>query len=118
MSFSKNQVQLIGRLGAAPEIKKIENGSTMARLRVATAESYKNAKGEWVTETQWHTVTAWGRLAERAAQGVDKGAEVFIEGRLEHRNYTGNDGQRKYYTDIVAQEFYVMQKQAAESPAA
>ena len=117
MSVSKNVVQLIGRLGAAPEIKKLENGNAMSKMRVATSESYKNAKGDWVTETQWHNVTAWGKVAERS-QGADKGAEVFIEGKLEYRQYTGNDGQKKFYTDIIALEFAVMQKQVAESPAA
>lgn len=116
MSISKNVVQLIGRLGAAPEIKKTENGNTMSKMRVATSESYKNAKGEWVTDTQWHNVVAWGKVAERT-YGIEKGAEVFIEGKLEHRNYTGNDGQKKFFTEIVALEFAAMQKQAAEAPA-
>jgi single-strand DNA-binding protein len=116
MSVSKNVVQLIGRLGAAPEIKKTENGNTMSKMRVATSESYRNSKGEWVTDTQWHSVTAWGKVAERS-QVADKGSEVFIEGKLEHRNYMGNDGQKKFYTDIVALEFAVMQRQPAETTA-
>lgn len=116
MSYSKNQVQLIGRLGAAPELKKLENGNSMAKMRVATSESYKNGKGDWITETQWHNVTAWGKVAERL-QGIDKGTEVFVEGKLEYRQLTGNDGQKKYYTDIIALEIAVMQKQPAEAPA-
>lgn len=116
MSISKNVVQLIGHLGAAPEIKTTENGRMLAKMNVATSERYRNAKGDWVTDTQWHHVVAWGKSAERA-QGIEKGAQVFIEGRLEHRDYVGNDGQKKYITEIVAQEFAVMQKQAVEAPA-
>src|SRR5688500_19254167 len=72
----KNKVQLIGNLGTKPEIKNTENGKKLAQFNVATHESFRNAKGEKVTETQWHRVIAWGKVAEIAEKYLDKGKEV------------------------------------------
>ena len=74
----KNKVQLIGNLGNAPEVKTLESGKKMARFSVATSESYRNAKGEKVTETQWHTLVAWGKVAEIVEKYLTKGKEVAI----------------------------------------
>ena len=73
---------MIGNLGNAPEVKTLEGGSKLARLSVATNETYKNAKGEKVTETQWHNVIAWGKTAEIVEKYFMKGMEVLIEGKL------------------------------------
>ncbi|MFY7878669.1 MAG: single-stranded DNA-binding protein, partial [Lacibacter sp.] len=74
----KNKVQLIGHLGNAPEIKTIESGKKLARFSIATNETYRNAKGERVTETQWHTLVAWGKVADIAEKYLNKGKEVAI----------------------------------------
>lgn len=100
MSTLKNKVQLIGNLGAAPEIRTAVNGRKMARLRLATNESYKNAKGEKVTDTQWHSLVAWGSTADIAAQFLQKGSEVMVEGKLNNREYQDKDGKTRYITEV------------------
>ena len=102
MNSVKNKVQLIGNLGAAPEMRSTESGRKMARLRLATNETYRNAQGEKVTETQWHTVIAWGQTAEIAEKFLRKGSEVLIEGKLQYRQYADKDGVVKYITEIQA----------------
>ncbi|HZX58761.1 MAG TPA: single-stranded DNA-binding protein [Mucilaginibacter sp.] len=112
MNQMRNKVQLIGHLGQAPEIKTIADGKKVAHLSVATNENYKNAKGEKVTETQWHTVTAWGKLAEIAEKYLVKGIEVAIEGKLINRNYTDKQGVKRYVTEIQANELLILTKKA------
>src|ERR1043165_669351 len=104
MNTLKNKVQLIGHLGAAPEVKTLENGNTLAKMGIATNETYKNAAGEKVTDTQWHTVIAWGKTAEIAGRYLNRGSEVMIEGRLTYREYTSPDGQKRWFTEIVTNE--------------
>ncbi|MES2566450.1 MAG: single-stranded DNA-binding protein [Bacteroidota bacterium] len=105
MNTLRNRVQLIGNLGTAPELKNLEGGKKMVRLVIATNETYKNQKGEKVTETAWHNVTAWGSQAEFAAKYLEKGTEIAIEGKLKNNNYTDKDGVKRYTTDIVVNEF-------------
>ncbi|MCU0334488.1 MAG: single-stranded DNA-binding protein [Chitinophagaceae bacterium] len=112
MNALKNRVQLIGHLGMDPEVKAIENGNKLARLRLATNETYQNAKGEKVTETQWHTVVAWGKTAEIAEKLLTKGAELVIEGKLVSRSYTDKDGQKRYVTEVVANELLLLSKKS------
>lgn len=104
----KNKVQLIGNLGNNPEIRTIENGKKMARFSVATNETYRTAKGEKVTETQWHNLVAWGKVAEIAEQFLFKGSEVAIEGKLVNRNYTDKDGVKRYVTEIQVNEVLML----------
>ena len=104
----KNKVQLIGNLGNAPEIKSIESGKKMARFSMATNENYRNAKGEKVTETTWHNLVAWGKVAELAEKFLQKGTEVVIEGKLINRNYTDKDGNRKYISEIQVNELLLL----------
>src|SRR5207244_63166 len=78
----KNKVQLIGNLGKAPEVRNAEKGKKMVRFSVATNESYRDAAGEKVNETQWHNLVAWGKLADIAEKYLAKGTEVAIEGKL------------------------------------
>lgn len=102
MSTLRNRVQLIGHLGTDPEIKTLDGGAKVARLRIATNESYKTANGEWKEETMWHTVTAWERLAERAAEHFHKGSYIMLEGKLVNRSYTDAGGNKKYITEVRA----------------
>ncbi len=117
MNTLKNKVQLLGNLGAAPETRKLDNGNMMAKMRIATNETYKNAQGERVTDTQWHTVIAWGKLAE-LTNHLEKGSQVLIEGRLCYREYTTPDGQKRYFTEIVANELEFLSKNRLEVSAA
>ena len=110
MNTLRNKVQLIGHLGNAPEVKTIDNGNTLAKMRLATNETYKNAKGEKVTDTQWHDIVAWGKTAEVAGKYLNKGSEVMVEGRLSNREYTGKDGIKRYATEVVVTELLMMDK--------
>lgn len=100
----KNKVQLIGRLGTNPEIKTLEGGRKLARFSLATNENYRNTKGERVTETQWHNIVAWGKVAEIAEKYLKKGSEIAIEGKLINRNYNDKDGNKKYFTEVQVNE--------------
>lgn len=104
----KNKVQLIGNLGNAPEVKTTENGKKLAKFSMATNESYRNANGEKVTETQWHNIVAWGKVAEIAEKYLNKGSEVAVEGKLMSRSYTDKDGQKKYYTEVQINELLML----------
>jgi len=106
----RNRVQLIGHLGADPEVKTIENGNKLAKLSLATNEVYKNAQGEKVTETQWHNVIVWGKPADIAEQYLRKGSEVMIDGKLTYRDYVGKDGIKRYQTEIKAENLLLMDK--------
>jgi single-strand DNA-binding protein len=97
----KNKVQLIGNLGNAPEVRTLESGKKMARFSLATSESYRNAKGEKVTETQWHTLVAWGKVAEIAEKYLAKGKEILVEGKLINRSYNDKDGNKKYICEVL-----------------
>jgi len=104
----KNKVQLIGNLGNAPEIKSIESGKKMARFSIATNENYRNAKGEKVTETTWHNLVAWGKVADLAEKFLQKGTEVVIEGKLINRSYTDKDGNKKYISEVQVNELLLL----------
>jgi len=104
----KNKVQLIGNLGNAPEVKTLDSGKKMARFSIATNESYRNAKGEKITETQWHTIIAWGKVAELAEKYLTRGKEVMIEGKLVNRNYTDKEGNKKYISEVQLSELLLL----------
>ncbi len=104
----KNKVQLIGNLGGKPEVKNLESGKKVATLSLATSESYRNATGEKITETQWHRLVAWGKVAEIAEKYLDKGKEIAIEGKLVNRSYTDKDGNKKYITEVQVSELLML----------
>ena len=110
MNTLRNRVQLIGNLGTAPEIKTLTGGKKMAKFVIATNETYKNQKGEKVTETTWHNLTAWGNNAEFAEKFLEKGTEIAIEGKIKNNNYTDKDGVKRYVTDIEVNEFMMFGK--------
>ncbi|WP_301921466.1 single-stranded DNA-binding protein [Ferruginibacter sp.] len=104
----KNKVQLIGNLGNAPEIKNTESGKKLARFSIATNENYRNAKGEKVTETTWHNLIAWGKVADLAEKYLQKGTEIVIEGKLINRSYTDKDGIKKYISEVQVNELLLL----------
>lgn len=110
MSNLRNSVKLIGFLGAAPEIKELSSTKKLARVNIATNDSYKNEKGEKVEETQWHQLVLWDKQAEIAAQYLMKGSEVAVEGKLTSRSYTDKEGVKRYVTEIVVSEFVLLGK--------
>jgi len=112
MNTLRNRVQLIGHLGATPEVKTIIGGKKVAKLVLATNETYKNQKGEKVTETTWHNLTAWGNNADIIEKYLQKGAEIAIEGKLKNSTYTDKEGIKRYVTDIEVQELLMLGKKA------
>ena len=110
MNTLRNKVQLIGNLGNDPEIINLESGKTLAKFAIATNESYKNAQGEKVTDTQWHNIVAWGKTAQIVEKYVTKGKEVAIEGKLTTRTWEDKDGVKRYTTEVVCNELLMLGK--------
>ncbi|HYD92120.1 MAG TPA: single-stranded DNA-binding protein [Flavobacterium sp.] len=110
MNALKNKVQLIGNAGNDPEIKTFDAGKKLARFTIATNESYTNDKGEKVTDTQWHNITAWGKTAEIIEKYVTKGKELAIEGKLTHRSYDDKNGEKRYITEVVVSDVLLFGK--------
>jgi single-strand DNA-binding protein len=110
MSTLRNKVQLIGNVGNTPEIVNLESGKKLVKFSIATNESYKNSKGENITDTQWHNIVAWGKTAELVENYVPKGKEVGIEGKISSRSYEDKDGQKRYITEIVCSELLLLGK--------
>jgi len=108
MQNLKNKVNLIGNLGMDPEIKKLENGSSLAKFSLATSDSYKNKDGEKVKETQWHNLVAWGPKAEFVEKYLKKGQEIAVEGKLTHRSYENKEGKKQYITEVVVNEVQML----------
>jgi len=104
----KNKVQLIGNLGNKPEVRTTDAGKKIARFSIATNEIYKDSNGEKITETQWHNLVAWGKVADIAEKYLDKGSEVVIEGKLVNRNYNGKDGNKKFITEVQVNEMLLL----------
>ena len=110
MTTLRNKVQLIGNLGNDPEIVNLETGKTLAKFSIATNESYKNAKGEKITDTQWHNIVAWGKTAEIVEKYITKGKEVAITGKLTNRAWEDKEGNKRYITEIVCSELLMLGK--------
>jgi single-strand DNA-binding protein len=113
MMTIKNHIQLIGRLGADPEVKILGNGSKVARFSIAINDSYTNKNGERVTDVQWHTIVAWGNLAAIAEKILHKGTQVTVDGKLHKRSYDAKDGSKRTTTEVVANELFVGYQKAA-----
>lgn len=106
-----NRVQLTGNLGAKPEIKTFDDGNKLARFSMATSEEYTTKKGEKVTDTQWHFITVKGKLVDLIEANLDKGSHVSVDGKLVTRNYVDKNGNKKYITEVVANDVLIKQKE-------
>lgn len=100
-----NRVILIGNLGRDPEVRRLENGAVVAKFSIATNENYRDKSGEWQTLTEWHDIVTWRSLAERAETQLKKGTPVYIEGKLTHRTWEDQDGNKRKTTEVVANYF-------------
>ena len=105
MNDFRNRVQLIGNLGMDPEVVTFESGNKLAKFTLATNSTYKNQKGETQKEVQWHSVVAWGHQADYAEKQLKKGNQIAIEGRLVYRSYEDKNGNKKYVSEIVLNNF-------------
>lgn len=101
---SVNKAILIGNLGADPELRYTSNGTAVASFNMATTERYKDKNGDQQERTEWHSIVCWGRMGELANEYLRKGRSVYIEGRIQTRNYEDKDGIKRYKTEIVAQQ--------------
>jgi single-strand DNA-binding protein len=104
MSNLRNSVRLMGHAGNDPEVKIINEKQKVARLSLATNESYRNSNGERVEQTQWHQLVFWNRQAELVEQYLEKGSELTVEGKLTSHSYVAKDGQKRYVTEVVVNE--------------
>lgn len=108
MNSLKNKVQLIGNLGADPQVKQVNGGKTIAIMTLATSETHKKASGEKIIETQWHNLVAWGKTAEIAGKYLKKGNRIAIEGKLVNRSYEDKKGIKRYITEIVVNDLLML----------
>lgn len=99
-----NKCMVIGHLGADPEMRYTANGSAVTTFRVATSRTFNDASGERREETEWFRVVTWNRLAELCAQYLTKGRLVYVEGRMQTRSWDDQQGQKRYSTELIAQE--------------
>ncbi len=105
MNSLRNSVRLVGNLGMDPEVKVFDTNKKMVRLSIATNESYKNDKGEKITDTTWHSLVFWNTAAKLAEDLLKKGDEVAVEGKLTNRSYTDKEGIKRYVSEIVVNDF-------------
>ncbi len=103
-----NKVILIGNLGANPEVKYLSSGTQVANFRMATSENRVNRSGEKTTVTEWHKIVAFGRLAEICGEYLNKGKQVYIEGRLRTRSWEDKDGNKRWTTEIMATQMQML----------
>ncbi len=101
--MSVNKVILIGNLGKDPEVRFTAGGKAVARFSVATSEQWSDTEGQRQERTEWHNIVVWGKQAESCGQYLQKGRQVYIEGRIQNRSYDDKEGNKKYITEINAQ---------------
>ncbi len=111
MAGSLNKVQIIGNLTRDPELKQTTSGQNVCTVGVATNRTWNNASGEKQEQTEFHNVVAWGKLAEICAQYLQKGKKVYFDGRLQTRDWEGQDGVRRYRTEIIAENMIMLDGQ-------
>ena len=113
MKNLRNRVQLIGNIGKEPEVKTFDSGKTKASFSLATSESYTDADGKKVTDTQWHQVVAWGNTANYIESYLEKGNRIAVDGKLVHRSYNDKDGATKYITEVLVNEILLLTNKPA-----
>jgi single-strand DNA-binding protein len=101
--MSLNKCMIIGNLGRDPEMRYTPSGQAVTQFSVATNRNFRDQQGEWQSETEWFRVVVWGDRGERAAEYLRKGHKVYVEGRIQTRQWDDRDGNRRYTTEIVAQ---------------
>jgi single-strand DNA-binding protein len=108
--YSVNKVILVGNLGREPELRYTPSGQPVANFSLATSRGRKDPNGNWSDETEWHRIVAWERLAETASQFLHKGSKVYVEGRIQSRKYTDNQGVERTSYDIVANDLTLLDR--------
>lgn len=108
MARGINKAILVGNLGNDPEVKYTQSGMAITKISLATSSVRKDRDGNNQEKTEWHRVTFFGKLGEIAGEYLRKGSQVYVEGRITYSEHTGDDGQKRYYTDIIADEMQML----------
>ncbi len=117
MAGGVNKVILIGNLGADPELRYTPSGQPVANFRIATSESWVDKQGQKQERTEWHRIVAWGKLAELCGEYLAKGRQVFVEGKLQTRQWEDRDGNKRYTTEVQAKEITFLGGRGEGAPA-
>lgn len=110
-----NKVMIIGNIGTEPEMRFTPNGNPVTTFRIATSRTYTSSSGEHKQETEWFTVVTWNKLAESCNQFLTKGKRAYVEGRLQTRTWEGQDGQKRFQVEIVANRVLFLDRQSVAS---
>lgn len=113
--MSLNKCMIIGNLGKDPEMRYTSAGNAVTQMSVATNRNYRNQAGEWESETEWFRVVVWGEQGERAAEYMKKGHKVYVEGRMQTRSWEGQDGQKRYATELIANKVTSLERRDKDS---
>ncbi len=113
MANSLNKATLIGNLTRDPELRKTANGQSVASFSIATNRAFTTQTGEKKEQADYHNIVAWGRLAEICAQYLTKGKKIYVDGRIQSREWEGQDGQKRYRTEIVAENLIMLDRPSA-----
>lgn len=116
MSRSLNKAMIIGNLGSDPEVRSTSSGTRVATLSVATSRRWTDRDGEDQERTEWHRVVCWDRLAEICEQYLSKGDRIYVEGRIEYRQWEGQDGRTRYTTEIRARQMIMLGGRGDRAP--
>ena len=104
MAGGVNKVILVGRLGADPDMRYTPSGQGVCEMRLATSESWNDKNGQRQERTEWHRIVVWGKRAEICSKYLSKGRQVYVEGRIQTRSWDDKDGNKRYMTEIIAQD--------------
>ena len=110
-----NKVIVLGFLGSDPEVRTVSSGNTVTRLSVATSENWTDREGQKQERTEWHRVVVWGKQAEICGKYLSKGRQIYVEGRLQTRSWEDAQGQKKYTTEVVANNIQFLGPQTQET---
>jgi single-strand DNA-binding protein len=110
-----NKVILLGHVGKDPEVRHLDNDRSVAKFTLATSETYKSKTGEKVTNTEWHNIVCWRSLAEIAGRYVKKGTLLYVEGKIRSRSYDDKDGNKRYITEIEADNFQMVGRKSDDN---
>lgn len=117
MSKSLNRVELIGNVKDAPEVRFTGSGVAVCSIDLATNESYKDKEGVQQESTEWHRLVAWGKVAEILGEHLERGAQIYVDGKLKTRSYEDKEGVTKYVTEITIRDFMFLSRKGGSSDA-
>ncbi|MGB0430193.1 MAG: single-stranded DNA-binding protein [Bacteroidia bacterium] len=113
--MSVNKVMLIGRLGKDPEVRYINDNVAVANFSIATGETYKDSNGNRIEKTEWHNIVVWRGLADVAGKYLKKGSQIYLEGKLQTRSYDDQSGNKRYITEVVANDFRMLDTRGGQN---